>query len=56
MEFIYAFRVILTKRATVSLAKINLLALVMGKDGSCEGRIKYFKILSKTFLCLKGLT
>jgi len=26
----------------------------MGKDGSCEGGIKYFKIHSKNFLCLKG--
>lgn len=56
MKFIYASRVVLTKTATVSLIRINLLALVMGKDVSCEGGIKYFKLLSKNFLCLKGLT
>lgn len=54
MEFIYASRVILTKTATVSLIRINRLALVMGNDGSCEGGIKYYKFFSKTF-SLKGL-
>lgn len=39
MEFIYASRVILTKRATVSLIRINRLGFVMGNDGSCERRI-----------------
>jgi len=54
MEFIYASRVILTKTANVSLIRINRLALVMGKNGSCEGGIKYFKFFPRPFYVSKG--